>query len=346
MADPAPSHKEKAKGEKVYNYWLVFIGSNLPTLPLTNNQKEKQMGIRFSIFGFAQERVMSIRSTDGTKELRLDVTDLLLLSQIADFPNRSNVLRIIEDDKIFFWMSYTEILQELPILNLKKQALRDRFDKLVQLGLLEKRVSRTGNMTFFRLTDVYETLRYNMLSYGGDNESVFNDRGVYSTTQGVCSPLHTISEYNNNNKYIEKEISKEKDFCDNVILMPTPAEHTESKGARNKNVTSEQMTEWFEDLWQMYERKGSKANAKKEFAKLTEEEIAIMRCHIPAYLQARPEKQYRQDFERYIKHKTFESVVYSKTNEILYDPESATMTVTTEATEQSNTLNVNGTIYR
>ena len=115
---------------------------------------------------------------------------------------------------------------------------------------------------------------------------------------------------------------------------------------RNKNVTSEQMTEWFEDLWQMYERKGSKANAKKEFAKLTEDEIAIMRCHIPAYLQARPEKQYRQDFERYIKHKTFESVVYSKTNEILYDPESATMTVTTEATEQSNTLNVNGTIYR
>lgn len=115
---------------------------------------------------------------------------------------------------------------------------------------------------------------------------------------------------------------------------------------RNKNVTSEQMTEWFEDLWQMYERKGSKANAKKEFAKLTEDEIAIMRCHIPAYLQARPERQYRQDFERYIKHKTFESVVYSKTNEILYDPESATMTVTTEATEQSNTLNVNGTIYR
>ena len=123
----------------------------------------------------------------------------------------------------------------------------------------------------------------------------------------------------------------------------------ESKGARNKNVTSEQRAEWFEDLWQMYERKGSKANAKKEFAKLTEEEIAIMRCHIPAYLQARPERQYRQDFERYIKHKTFESVVYNKQNEMLYDPE-ANMTATNEepkdATKGNESVTINGVTYR
>ena len=307
------------------------------------------MGTRFSIFGFAQEKVISIRVMDGATEIRLDVTDLLLLSQIADFPNRNNVMKIIDGEKIFFWMAYSEILQELPILNLKKQALRDRFDKLVLLGLLEKKVSKASNMTFFRLTDMYETLRYNMLSYGGDNESVFNDRGVYSTTQGVCTPLHTISEYKYINKVKEKEIYKEKDFHDNVMLMPTPAEHTESKGARNKNVTSEQRAEWFEDLWQMYERKGSKANAKKEFAKLTEEEIAIMRCHIPAYLQARPERQYRQDFERYIKHKTFESVVYNKQNEMLYDPE-ANMTATNEepkdATEENESVTINGVTYR
>jgi hypothetical protein len=98
------------------------------------------MGLRFSILGFAQERVIGVRATDGNKELRLDVTDLLLLNQIADFPNRSGVMKIIEDDKIYFWMAYSEILGELPILNLKKQALRDRFDKLVTLGLLEKKI--------------------------------------------------------------------------------------------------------------------------------------------------------------------------------------------------------------
>lgn len=304
------------------------------------------MGLRFSILGFAQERALAIRAMNGAKELRLDVTDLLLLNQIADFPNRKYVMKIIEGDKIFFWMSYTEILSELPILNLKKQALRDRFDKLVMLGLLEKTTNKTNNMAFFRLTDLYESLRYDTVVYDSNGEVVVGDRGVYSDTQGVYSGLHTISINNNNNKDIEKESNKEKEVSDSM-LMPTPAEHTISYVPRNKNVTPEQMTQQFEDLWLMYERKGSKANAKKEFSKLTEEEIEMMRMHIPAYLQSRPERQYRQDFERYIKHKTFTSVVYSKTNEVLYDPESSTATTPIpETEEQSSTLSINGTIYR
>ena len=135
-----------------------------------------------------------------------------------------------------------------------------------------------------------------------------------------------------------------------TITMPTPAEHTNSKGARNKNVTSEQVEEWFEDLWLMYERKGSKANAKKEFAKLTEEEVELMRLHIPAYIQSRPERQYRQDFERYIKHKTFNSVVYSKSNDMLYDPEarntSATQETPAEFRREDETFTMNGITYR
>lgn len=108
--------------------------------------------------------------------------------------------------------------------------------------------------------------------------------------------------------------------------------------------------EEFEDLWLMYERKGSKAKAKKEFDKLTAEEITTMRCHIPAYLQSRPERQYRQDFERYIKHKTFNSVVYSKQNEVLYDPEapniSATREVAQEPKNNNSTCTINGVTYR
>lgn len=307
------------------------------------------MGLRFSILGFSQERAVNVRATSGSKELRLDVIDLLLLNHIADFPNRKYVMKIIEGDKIFFWMAYSEILGELPILNLKKQALRDRFDKLVALGLLEKTTNRTNNMTFFRLTDLYESLRYDNVVYSVDGEDVVNDRGVYSDTQGMCSQLHTISIDKNNNISKEKEY-KEKDIFSDLIPMPTPAEHTESKGARNKNVTSEQMAEQFEDLWLMYERKGSKANAKKEFAKLNEEEVAMMRLHIPAYLQSRPERQYRQDFERYIKYKTFFSVVYSKSNEVLYDPDaantSATQKTQQEYKKENETLTINGVSYR
>lgn len=307
------------------------------------------MGLRFSILGFAQERVMGVRTTNGAKELRLDVTDLLLLNQIADFPNRSSTIKVIEDDKIFFWMSYSEILEELPILNLKKQALRDRFDKLVILGLLEKNISKVNNMTFFRLTDKYENLKYDTLVYDTERGCVVNDRGVYSDTQGVCSGLHTITEYNNNN-IIEKEIYKEKEICDDNMSMLFPAEHTESNTeARNKNVTLEEKSEWFEELWLMYERKGSKQRARQEFLKLSEGEITTMRAHIPAYLQSRPERQYRQDFERYIKHKTFTSVVYSKSNVVLFDPEaniSVAYETQPEATTENGTFTINGITYR
>ena len=122
---------------------------------------------------------------------------------------------------------------------------------------------------------------------------------------------------------------------------------------RNKNVTSGEvakvMDEWFERLWKLYERKGNKAKAKKEFAKMCEEDAIVMYNHIPAYLQARPERQYRQDFERYIKNRTFLSVVYSKTNEILYDPE-AKMSVTQETPQEfaksNESLTINGVTYR
>ena len=139
------------------------------------------------------------------------------------------------------------------------------------------------------------------------------------------------------------------DDADSATMTMLSHEENIPYAPRNKNVTSEERNEWFEDLWQMYERKGSKANAKKEFAKLTEEEIKAMRCHIPAYIKARPERQYRQDFERYIKHKTFESVVYSKTNGVLYDPEAnmtATIETPTDLTKGNDSLTINGVTYR
>lgn len=106
----------------------------------------------------------------------------------------------------------------------------------------------------------------------------------------------------------------------------------------------------FEDLWLMYERKGSKAKARKEFEKLAPSDIATMRLHIPAYLESRPERQYRLDFERYIKNKAFTSVVYSKSNVMLFDPEapdtSATTEILPEHNEENTTITINGVKYR
>ena len=138
------------------------------------------------------------------------------------------------------------------------------------------------------------------------------------------------------------------DDSDTSTLTMLSSEDKIPYASRNKSVIP--TADEFEDLWLMYERKGSKANAKKEFAKLTEDEVAVMRLHIPAYIQSRPERQYRQDFERYIKHKTFNSVVYSKQNEVLYDPEASNVSATKEYPHEdmtsTETYSINGTIYR
>ena len=287
-------------------------------------------------------------AVSGGKEIRLDVTDLLILTEVADFPNRNSVMKIIEDEKIFFWVAYSEILAELPILNLKRQALKDRFDKLVLLGLLEKHINKANSMTFFRLTDKYETLRYDMPVRNKENEGVPSEGGVYLNTWGVCSGLHTTSEINTSEILKEKEIYKEKEACVSMS-MPTSLEE-EYMGPRNKNVTSEQRDGWFEELWMLYERKGNKQIAKKEFCKLnpTEDDVTKMKAHIPAYIQAQPEKKYRLDFERYIKRETFKSVVYSKDNAMLYDPDAVIQTTNEDETEvpSNDVLVVNGTKYR
>lgn len=129
------------------------------------------MGLRHSIMGFCQEEVLKLKKTvkrqvkgvEKEVELRLDLNDLLILQQIADFPNRHKVAQVLIEGKTFFWVSYKQIIQELPILGIGKQALSDRLSKMVELGVLEREIQTlegTSNMTLFRIGANYEILRY------------------------------------------------------------------------------------------------------------------------------------------------------------------------------------------
>jgi hypothetical protein len=74
----------------------------------------------------------------------------------------------------------------------------------------------------------------------------------------------------------------------------------------------------FETCWVAYRRKGKKGKSKPYWDKLTQSEKDSVLQHIKIYTKTR-ELQYQQDFERYLRDKTFLSVVVSKNN-IVYDP--------------------------
>ena len=154
--------------------------------------------MKYSILGFSQEQVCAIKKDVQTdngniKHLCLDVVDLLILKDVSDFMNRTKIIKLTIDDKIYFSITHKCILEDLPILGIKKQALKDRIDKMVQLGILDKKVVRDNGGTWvgYRTTKVYEDLIY----------SNNNQEGVYSTTRGGCSELHEggVVDYNPNN---------------------------------------------------------------------------------------------------------------------------------------------------
>lgn len=128
--------------------------------------------MKYSILGFYQQAVLEITKdviveqktgeSPKTKTLKLDCIDLLILQDVADFMNRKKIIKYTVDDKIYFSIQYSAIIEDLPILGIKQQALSDRLSKLVELEMLEKVVikNQAGSFIAFRLGEKYESIKY------------------------------------------------------------------------------------------------------------------------------------------------------------------------------------------
>lgn len=114
--------------------------------------------------------------------------------------------------------------------------------------------------------------------------------------------------WNENSKGAWNENSKNNNKIDN--------------NKKEKDISfSKSDNELFEKCWLAYDRKGQKKEALKCWKKLSDDDKEKIVKHIPFYVKSN-ERQYLKDFERYIKHRVFESVVTDKrTGNILYDPD-------------------------
>lgn len=244
--------------------------------------------MKYSIFGFSQEYAAKLQKEQDGKVKKLDTTDLLILRDIADFMNRSRIIKYTIDDKVYFSIQYATILEDLPILDIKKQALSDRLDKMVFLNVLEKVVVKNQSGTFvaFRMGVEYEKLLYSCTSSETVPTSSELQVQTYSTTNH-----NTNTTNNSSTNKEERDLSLSK------------------KGQKD---------ELFEQCWKEYRRKGSKAKAKVQWDKLINDEKNKVITHIKAYVSSR-DLQYQKDFERYLKDKIFNTLVIANNN-ILYDP--------------------------
>lgn len=98
----------------------------------------------------------------------------------------------------------------------------------------------------------------------------------------------------------------------NIII-----DNTKEKNEIDKSI-SKNSEELFEECWVAYKRKGSKKKSVEYWKKLTDTEKQNVLPHIKAYVSTR-DLQYQKDFERYLRDKIFQTVVFSGNN-VVYDP--------------------------
>ncbi len=101
---------------------------------------------------------------------------------------------------------------------------------------------------------------------------------------------------------------------DNISLPNTKDTDNKEKKKEEKEINKE----LFEQCWIAYKRKGSKKKSLEYWKKLTDVEKQNVMPHIKAYVSTR-ELQYQKDFERYLRDKTFTTIVFLK-NKVIYDP--------------------------
>ena len=234
--------------------------------------------MKYTIEGFNQKAAMNITAEKDGKTLKLDCTDLIILRFFVDF--YPNMTKKTINNKEYAWVRYDYILEQMPLLNIGKRSLMERFKKLVDLKVLSH-ITFTENGTFSYygfgenyslLISDYEQECRETISEGMKNIS----QGMKNIAEGVnnfaypceenfipsvknsshpCeenfTPPVKNSSHQNNSSIIDSSI--------NSSIKDSSVKKTDSC-VREKNLEEE-----FEKIWAEYPKKEGKKNALKAY---------------------------------------------------------------------------------
>lgn len=194
--------------------------------------------MKYNVLGFYQPRAV---------ELGLCSDDLLVLRWFVDFAGTPKIRTMIIDNQIYYWVNYSTVLEELPILRISKQTLyKKHFTNLCNANVLtHKQVKDGGNFSYYCYGINYETLVY---LQSEEDPSVKNNNLVSKSTKGSVEIYQTL---------VSKSTKQRLD--NNIINLQ---DNKIEKEIYKEKVDWETM---FEKLWSLYPRKVNKQLAKKTF---------------------------------------------------------------------------------
>ena len=102
--------------------------------------------MKYTIEGFSQEYALTLKATvqedSKEKNICIDCVDLVILRWFVDFYPSMKKTNI--DGQQYAWVNYQTLLDDLPLLNIGKKMLTNRFKKLVYFNLLTHTTLRDG----------------------------------------------------------------------------------------------------------------------------------------------------------------------------------------------------------
>lgn len=106
--------------------------------------------MKFTVAGFQQQAFI---------DLGLDTKDIFILGYLRDFIASNSMYSEIVDGDKYYWVEYTALIDELPILELNTVSIGRRFKKYEEIGVCKKYVKKKGGTyTFITPGDNFKKL--------------------------------------------------------------------------------------------------------------------------------------------------------------------------------------------
>jgi hypothetical protein len=102
--------------------------------------------MKYTIHGFSQ---------DIAVKLKLNSDDLLLLRWFVDFQGTGLMNFLVIDDKPHYWIKYSKVIQDMPIIADKEDTIYRKFKKLVESNVLKLYTKREKTNGHFKTYPYY-----------------------------------------------------------------------------------------------------------------------------------------------------------------------------------------------
>jgi hypothetical protein len=134
-------------------------------------------------------------------ESKLDLLDATIIDFFSRFVHTKNVKFEVIDGKVFYWVAYQKVMDELPLLMINnKEIIARRFKKICKANVLEFfQNKKKGNLTYFCFGENYQKI----ISFGIDSkvETLSTQK-----SEAIDSKVETLSTQKSNNQVINNQV--------------------------------------------------------------------------------------------------------------------------------------------